>query len=462
MRLLVVVLLTGCYGRPEAFHSGQRLKARLLDGGDGARALEAWVDTALDTDCRFRTAADGVLRCLPETPEPTRHWTEDDIAYLDPACTEAVRLLTADAPLPAQVVGPPGVGAACDEDDRPFPVFELGDRLEARRSLYYLDSACHPLSAGDASTAVYTLGAEVPPSAFVSAEDHIEPIDGRVGVVVREAADGSQESVSAWDEDGEARCEALWVGGTCFPRMVAWNVGYFGDDGCTRPAAYASGSTPGGSEDASCLPTVAVAYTAEDVCGELSAFSVGAEIEDGFLSGADGCQQDTLSAGHRYFSVTGELPAGALPRLDEVRVGTGRLLAIHDGRGVVPTSRATGWYDSTLYGACWPRDFCDGTTRCVPDLAQPYQFADPACTEPVAYLGEPCGDVAPLALEDLDGDACISEGELRSLGSVESFGTLWVKRGADCVADADGEIGYRRVLGALSADTFATLVEATE
>jgi len=56
----------GADTHPDApYGSGDRLRATVLDGGDGAAAFQWFFDTELDASCNVQTGEDGVLRCLP-------------------------------------------------------------------------------------------------------------------------------------------------------------------------------------------------------------------------------------------------------------------------------------------------------------------------------------------------------------------------------------------------------------
>jgi hypothetical protein len=70
-------------GQPP-WRSGTRLRARVLDGGDGAVAFLRWRDTQLQTSCTFRRASDDVLRCIPDG--------NLRLAFTDAACREPLGL----------------------------------------------------------------------------------------------------------------------------------------------------------------------------------------------------------------------------------------------------------------------------------------------------------------------------------------------------------------------------------
>jgi hypothetical protein len=78
--------------------SGSRLRANYRLGSDGSKEYlpGSWFDTMLGQDCSFTTAADGVLRCLPEGIAP--------IAYSDAACTTPVLMIPAGCSTPTYAV----------------------------------------------------------------------------------------------------------------------------------------------------------------------------------------------------------------------------------------------------------------------------------------------------------------------------------------------------------------------
>jgi len=64
------------------YKSGTRLKARVLETGDGAQQFLGWFDSELGVKCEFATAPDGKTRCLPR-----RHVRPEGLFYLDQDCS---------------------------------------------------------------------------------------------------------------------------------------------------------------------------------------------------------------------------------------------------------------------------------------------------------------------------------------------------------------------------------------
>src|SRR5689334_4641552 len=53
----------------EGFQSGRRLRARVFDGGSGARLFRRWHDTVLNEDCSFNETTPGHFHCVPGTAQ---------------------------------------------------------------------------------------------------------------------------------------------------------------------------------------------------------------------------------------------------------------------------------------------------------------------------------------------------------------------------------------------------------
>jgi len=147
--------------------SGTRLKARSVVADDGyADVSEIWLDTALGTECRFVTANDGVLRCLP--------WSFSS-AYSDSACTKPiVREQMPCSSYPAgpryaRVEGPAPTAHVCSPlsfDNSGFTVYQLG-APSTPATIYIGDPVNCFAEPNDPPFPYYELGAEVPPSSFV-------------------------------------------------------------------------------------------------------------------------------------------------------------------------------------------------------------------------------------------------------------------------------------------------------
>lgn len=161
--------------KAEPVTSGSRLKAKVLTGTDGSRQVNAYVfrDTALNADCTYTKMADGNTYCVPTagygTPSPNY--------YSTPNCGTPIAAFTTIstcAPLPDAIsfkaaVTPP----SCGGDVGPR-MYQRGPQLSG---LYVQSGAnCVDVTSSfvTATSAVYSLGAEIPLSTYVRATESIE------------------------------------------------------------------------------------------------------------------------------------------------------------------------------------------------------------------------------------------------------------------------------------------------
>lgn len=112
-----------------------------------------YADTALGIDCEVRTAADGVLRCLPR---------QASMFFSDAACTSRVATkILRDAPDPTYVSEDARANPPLDE---PIKIFRIG-AVRASGPIYFATSTDCLLSGTDVS---YEIGPEVDPTAFAA------------------------------------------------------------------------------------------------------------------------------------------------------------------------------------------------------------------------------------------------------------------------------------------------------
>jgi hypothetical protein len=129
-----------------------RLKLRLA-GTNGGPVIgsDGYTDTREGTICRTRTAADGVLRCLPRI--------NFDVRYGDSACTERVVGVESCAERPSRV-------SAYTSGDLGAPVFSVLDATAEAVFDRDANGACLPGTIAPGRL-YYQLGPELPPSDFV-------------------------------------------------------------------------------------------------------------------------------------------------------------------------------------------------------------------------------------------------------------------------------------------------------
>lgn len=212
--------------------SGARLRAEVVDGGDGAVLFRGWHDRDLDTACAFATAADGALRCLP---------TETAfLIYADAACSQraAVYFRSADC-APAFAAEPAGLGCP----DEPRALYPVGDALGEGPVYVERDGACERFT--DAPR--FAVGPAVDPTRFVAAtvrtDDHGDGLAARVAF----ADDGARQILSLADRDG-VPCSRLELadGASACVGAAAYVASFIhADDACTSPPVAITARCPG-------------------------------------------------------------------------------------------------------------------------------------------------------------------------------------------------------------------------
>lgn len=415
------------------FLSGGRLRAHVLDDGDGTLAFLEWHDTELNAACAYRRAEDGMVRCLPWVrdgviPDVTR------VVYTDPTCDQAALVLLEGAPVPRNTHDAGTLEPGCGE-----PLYAVhrvaSDRIEA--GAVYLRSGamreCTAIAAGvPEGTVLHPLAEKLAPERFVVAQQRFGPSEGRLRPIELRGDDGSFQRAGIWDAEREEPCfrhpSSIDL---CVPD-AAWLESWFADADCTIRLVESRDAVTG---DTCPLPTLAVLPGEPDTCwrpGALQLFELGSGVESGptFASDGSSCtpSQDTFS----YYRTTRALPADALGEFEVVLVGEGRLrLEGLRGPGGVRLEAADG--DARLVDrvgnvTCRPTTACSGAVLCRP--TQTAVFTDSECKEAAAEVvaGERClSDVPRLASAHVPRGACWNGALLdvvEELGQRPSYGVI--------------------------------------
>lgn len=179
MRLGILVLLgagllIGCQSDPTqavpnelvmGVKPGTRLSPKLLLADDGTLFLHPtiWKDSEFG-ECEFRTAADGMYRCLPNV------LTQPYALFLDPSCVQEVFIHDNSI-----ACSPMGLFALVQGDtdtcnDTPFRALKVGKAVDAVGIFRRVGDSCQTLfSQPQPSVTIYLLGDEVAAGEFVSA-----------------------------------------------------------------------------------------------------------------------------------------------------------------------------------------------------------------------------------------------------------------------------------------------------
>jgi hypothetical protein len=167
---------------------GTRLKARCIAASDGAQILlrGRLFDSDLGVDCAYRTAADGMLRCLPTVGSRTLDgWGRT--FYTDDQCENGFVLVekgpagcTQHVPTYVYHSEPSPLCSQTTHDAAAIPlhIYPVGALLEPPGQRYARNGlgVCGPAQGGPGGIFVaYQLGAELPAQGFVAGTRSEEP-----------------------------------------------------------------------------------------------------------------------------------------------------------------------------------------------------------------------------------------------------------------------------------------------
>ena len=422
--------------------SGSRLKQVWFRGG-GAALPRHTVDTELDAECSFETAADGTLRCLPTTGTA--------VVFSDSDCGNALLLsypnaeCEAVAPRFGKLRGP---GEDCAGDRT--RVFEAEGAADAPEALYeMLDGECVSRSLNDG--AEYTSAAEADPDAFVSGERVVDDRSEQVGVQwIHSADDGWFPEGMVNLARGEA-CQALEQtegdapGYYCVSNPAfAYEEGNYGytDSSCESLAANVNDS---------CVATEAVLSTArdDDGCFTHSVHEPGEELTTIYESTEDGCTEATVNLGPNTQRIAMGPPAKKLVELTPENGPTSGRLAIQvyaSGAALVSV-RANVLWDTEHEAPCSPMPLEDGVTVCVPGpfvtigaSSSDNTYRDSECTQRIVpgYDLKCTGEAEFRFITYQSDDFCApaTRTDIYEAGASFTTDTVYVGSGADCFASA--------------------------
>lgn len=157
--------------RADTNQSGSRLKAKNYVGSDGSKQFIGLHDSVLNIDCSFLPASDGTLRCM-SIGVPT------GIAYSDPGCAQPLAYVTKGCTRPSYAYqGVTTSNGPCGTYF--YRIFQVGEPyagplytgFPTSCAAFAVASTTYPRSTFE----LYSLGSEVPPSAFVAAAVETDP-----------------------------------------------------------------------------------------------------------------------------------------------------------------------------------------------------------------------------------------------------------------------------------------------
>jgi hypothetical protein len=393
---------------PDPWTSGRRLRARVIDGGEGAKLFAFWQDPVLRFSCRFAAASDGHVRCLP---------VDEDLPILttffaDPDCTKGIAI----GPPPEQ----PYVRITDDrcgrteDDEKPIRVVRWGNTVKVDVPYLVRSGVCSPITNGP-SFNWYAI-ADADPQQFVLAHEQIHYAADGGGVRILTGDDGSRENSHLLDPRTGRACEVISdhvLGGpdVCVPTpfAAAPALPFFSSESCNEPIAFAE---PGCDHAYAGLMLHRI-----DCQFGVDVMQLGPSFPTDstgiFRKYADGiCRSDMLfnpMTGYRVrqpfalqaFAATstrsfgsGRLEARLHATSDRIAVRNSPILPLRYQLDPDSPTRALQpapfeFWDKTLLTRCRVQEAADSTLRCVPERTVPKlgeYFEDEACTVP-AHLG---------------------------------------------------------------------------
>jgi hypothetical protein len=433
-------------GGGEGVDAGPSLSSQLTDGtrlvgkwrvtADGLSQLESLHDKALDIDCAWATAGDGMLRCLPTSIDFTL--PNDAMYYADSSCTQPIYGTGACAPTRAYVAL---VTPTCPSGLR---IFSIGAALSTPpTSLWYGNGTSTCTAGAEVSDPAHYALTEIPPSTFVGGAESPGPSSAGLAAAFVVGGDGSRSFHKLRDTaNGQVACSFETATDSmlrCLPSDPVLANGDYADPQCTVPVAQTSATS---------CPSVAFAGIATSGCpAATTIFRGGAAVQTEYNASNGQCNVE-LAVGPSWFAQGPTVaPSSFVAGTRAYAAGSSRLVprVVHAGTLVVDDeiTNIAVLRDTQRNEECIPRMAADMVTRCVPypvdDVASAAAtaagiFSDAACTV-AAAITQTVGCSMPKYAFAID-QSC-GQGNKTSVFPVTGpASALYVMQGATCASMA--------------------------
>jgi hypothetical protein len=364
--------------------SGTRLKRRGYDL-EGTRAFRRIFDSARNETCAVSEWTDGARYCTPF--EATGY-----VVFADAGCTTPVGLGHVRCPGTAPSYFADFASSTCGES-AVSKLFERGAERSGTQYYRIFDGACSSPLTMSSEEQLFTLGAEVPPSAFVRVTASVVGTH-RLRQVYDESDDGLRVATRVHDSALAQEClfqdDVARTSWQCLPRAHA-TIGYYADASCTSFAGAIHGTCE--------VPPYLLHNTAPG-CSlpTYTAFRTGAALGSTIYDPVGGvCMPHDLGDDVRVVAA-GEAVDLAAPT--RVELGeSDRIKRLHASAEGDAFSMQT-LTDKVKQTDCIVTTAGDGVLRCLPigNFVQHY-FRDAACTQPIdavrVYRGQAGCEVPP-------------------------------------------------------------------
>ena len=449
------------------YASGTRLHAEVYAAG-AAKLWHDWYDTQLKVQCSFGDAEDGSVRCLPSGPS-----VASASFYADAACTTKVALSDEACATPTYALSTPG-GASCGKTavstiGAPFtgPTYQMNN------------GTCAPATTAPTAK-FFSVGATVPPSAFVSGSMKTEARGAVLSVDVEHGDDGSSRVVEMYDTVLAGPCELVFQSedgrlpeyvDRCAPTKTAFREGDFGDAACATPVAFAPGGT--------CFKGV---RNAVQIYGKISATcaqeallgyaQIGSAYTGDLWTNNATCQKKTSPPQpyDGYVNIGAPMPGSAMPKVTHLREGTDRIVKdwVVDDAG--HKLMVVGFYDTQRKEPCFLTFTTDGKTRCAPrNVLGASGFSDAACTKALSTVyvppaGCPADATPKIVVVTTNGVGCPANSRQRfyTVGSQVPLTETYSLNGDTCQGPNPSGTGTYLDTTEIAPDGFAELSDVTE
>jgi hypothetical protein len=390
---------------------GARLKVIWAEGPGGQRVFAAWYDSMLKTECSFRRAIDGELRCLPLV-FPIGSPPSD---FVDPACTVPAAVYSNASCNPTAYMRRVDTANACESRER---IYARGERIVENRTYWRPDGPAGRCASGAilAMEAAFRLGPELPATMFVKGKAGTPaPASGSMLPIPFEIEDGGL-GVDGWQNSALRATCSFWPLGDgklyCLPEPATLSTVTFSDMTCADQAAYFMPACAAGA------PPLVLRPNAGMCPPTYTAFATGPPA-DGVYRVTNGlCGPIAATLGNEYHSVGAAVPLDGFPTLDAVDESSpNRLHRTLYGPAAGRRTLGSVWNDTDRKESCSLTSFGAGRYRCAPaNYARlTFVFADAQCTQPLLPLSAAaCPSVYALSF---DGAECPARARVHTVGA---------------------------------------------
>jgi len=422
---------------------GTRIKRKIWLTAEGDRSWDTFWDSELNAACDFDTAADGVMRCMPN------NWSGNAEVFADELCTQPLYTRLGIGPCETADCIVQYAGGTCEMPGG-SKVFKLGSLATPAGVFSKTGAGC--MTTPLPEEPLYAKGEEVPPTTFLAGTPADFGPDTRIKARGVAAADGTK-MVFGWRDTqlaGESCYFALAEDGKmrCLPSGA--QIAGYADATCSVPVLQ---DTPRCDMKVSTYAQTIPDYNCGTDQRSLVYKRGDALIGTRYVGTPESCMpgeplpnamllQSTLAPAETFQEVTATVdesdPGRLKPRYYD---GGSAGCWFHD------------FWDAQLKHACHFDTATDSKQRCLPSGAIQVLplYSDEACTAPAALA--PVSDCTPDPLPEfstntIPADDCERRSQVYRIGEEvlgASLPPLWSNYGFGCAVYVPSAEKYRKL-----------------